>query len=291
MERYAPTLLDLARRGLLVLREETREKRTLFGGTKRAPAYIWELKREQLRQEQSGLLEYEAQLIGFLFDELAGGADEIDLETLKKESRKMQSFFRRWRFSVKEEGKRRGYYDEASLRGMGYGIGLGVVMMLLAIPGIIFFGLWSLVLLGAGLIVLLLSLAIAHRTRDGELEAQSWKGLKRYLKSAELQSAGHTIAQTNIGQYLIYGAVLGLSMAAYRRLAEAIPPEHMAHFAPWYIGAMGSSGDGAAGGGLGGAFSTMVASATSTVSSASGAGGGASGGGGGGAGGGGGGAG
>lgn len=283
------TLLDLARRGLLVLREETRQKGTLFGGTKQKTAYIWQLKREQYRQERAALLAYEEQLIAFLFDELAGGADEIDMATIKKKSRQVRGFFRQWRSAVKQEGKRRGYYDEDSLRGMAYGIALGVVMMVLAIPGLIFFGVWSLVLMGAGLITLLLALLIAHRTREGELEARGWNGLKRYLKSADLGTAGHSIAHSNIGAFLIYGAVLGLSAAAYRRLADAIPSEQLALFVPWYVGAFGS-GHGDVAAGLGAAFSSMVATATSTVSSASGTGGGASGGGGGGAGGGGGGA-
>lgn len=276
------TMLDLARRGFVELREETIEKKSFWGGMKERPDYHWDLKRSHWEQHAGELKEYENSLLTFIFDELAHGRDSIALETIKNKRRDFMKFFRDWRKSVSTLGEKEEWFDKESLRAAYYSGAIGLAMMLLAIGAGFLFGPWAFIMGVTGLAVLLLSFLIYHRTAEGETEARHWMALRKYLKSHELLSQGRQDLLSRVSDYLVYGVVLGLSTAFYKEIAAVIPQAEQARYVPWYVyhghGAGSFSPEG-----FGEAFSSMVTTATSTMSSASGSGGGASGGGGGGA--------
>jgi uncharacterized membrane protein len=277
------TMLDLARRGFVELREEKVEKKGFWGGAKEVSEYYWDVKRARWREHRSELLEFENSLLEFIFDDLAEGQDSISLEAVKKKRRDFVKFFRKWRKTVSELGEQQEWFDKASIRGSYYSVALGVGMMLLAVGAGFLFGAWAVVLAAAGILVLILSFLIYHRTAKGETEARHWNALNKYLRTYEFRSQTRSDLLSRVSDYLVYGVVLGLSTKFYSELAAAIPEGEHAVYVPWYIyhgvGQAGFSPEA-----FGAAFSSMVSTATSTMSTASGAGGGASGGGGGGAG-------
>jgi uncharacterized membrane protein len=283
------TMLDLARRGFVKLREEQVEKKKIFGGTKMESEYHWDLDRTHLNKHAGELTNYESDILGFIFDELAEGHDTISLDTMKKKRSEFVGFFRKWTKQVKAEAEKHEWFDRHSVRGFYYSLAIGIVMMLIAIPAAIYLGLWGVALIIAGGAVLVLSFSIPHRTAEGETKARQWKAVRRYLKKYEFRTADRSDLLTRISDYLVYGVVLGLSPGIYEELAAYMPEGKQSAYVPWYVYAGGGRG-GFSPAAFGQAFSSMVATATSSMSTAAGTGGGASGGGGGGAGGGGGGA-
>jgi hypothetical protein len=281
------TMMDLARRGFVVMRESPVTTRGLFGGTKTATEYTWVLQRARFNEQVGELLDYEAALLRFVFDELAGGADEIALKTLQRRRREFTRFFTRWRRDVSAHARERQLYDPRSLRGMRYSIGIAIALLVLGPAAAALLHPIALIALAAGLLVLLLSFVIPRRTAQGEQEARAWRSLRDVLKQQRAAGAGDRAWLSRVDAYLVYALVLGLGEKRLRALAETIPPGEAAAIVPWYVchGTGGFSPAGFAGG-----FAAMATTAASTMSSAAGAGGGASGGGGGGAGGGGGGA-
>jgi uncharacterized membrane protein len=282
------TMMDLARRGFVVMREQPVAARRLFRGPKTVTEYSWVLQRARLDAQADELLDYEAALLRFIFDELAGGADEIALKALQRRRREFTRFFARWSRDVKAQGRARQLYDPESLRGQRYSIAIAIALCVLGAAAVV--ALQSpiaLIAIVAGLLVLPLSFAIPRRTPQGEREARAWRSLRDVLKQQRAAGAGDRDWLSRIDVYLVYAIVLGLGEKRLRALAETIPPGEAATIVPWYVG---HGGQGFSAAGFAGGFSAMVATATSTMSSAAGAGGGASGGGGGGAGGGGGGA-
>ena len=277
------TMLDLARRGFVDLREETVEKKSFWGGTKQKSEYHWDLKRSHWDKNAAGLHEYERDLIQFIFGNLAGGEDSIPLETVKKKRRDFIKFFREWKKRVSELGEKEEWFDRDSIRGSYYSAALGAGMMLLSVGAAFLFGVWAIVLAAAGTLVLVLSFTVYHRTAKGETEARHWKALQKYLKSDEFRALGRNDLLSRVSDYLVYGVVLGMSTKFYRELAAVIPESEHARHVPWYVyhgaGSRAFSPDA-----FGEAFSSMVVTTTSTMSTASGSGGGASAGGGGGAG-------
>jgi len=282
------TLFDLARRGFLLLQEGRAERRQLFGGTRTVPTYTLVLKRDAVRQNAAQLLPHEERLLAFLFDDLARGGDAIEMEQIKKQQSRMARFFATWSRQVKSEARARDYFDAGSVRDYHYALALGIGLLLLTIPAVLIFGVAGVSLAVAGVLVLVISWFIPHRTLSGETEARQWKGLKRYLQNYGAPGVAPADPRLHLDAFLVYGVVLGLGAKAYRTLVTRLAPEEARTYVPWYLAHGGPGGFDAEG--FAGAFSSMVATATSSMSSATGTGGGASGGGGGGAGGGGGGA-
>jgi uncharacterized membrane protein len=276
------TMMDLARRGYIRLREEQKEKKKLFGGMRTVTDYSWDLNSEYMRQHLSKLEVYEHDLLKFIFEDLAEGRDSINLKEIKKQQTKFTKFFRVWKKEVKKLGDERKWFDRESNRGMYYSLGIGIALLFLTGAAAYFVGLWAVVPGVAALDVFILSFLIPHRTREGEMLARHWKALKRYMLKYHYRSMDKSVLLSKIDDYLVYGVVLGLGQKIFKELAAYIPVEDYQRYVPWYF--YHGTGTGAfAPDAFATAFSTMVATTTSSMSTATGTGGGASAGGGGGA--------
>ena len=276
------TMMDLARRGFINLREDQEEKKKLFGGTRTVTNYTWDLNRKYWREHYTDLEVYEEDLLRFIFDDLAGGGDSIDIKEIKKKQTQFTKFFREWKKEVKKLGDSREWFDRESNRGMYYSLAIGIVMLILCGVAAYFIGIWAIVLGAASVAVFILSFLTPHRTKEGEMLARHWKALKRYLLKYNYRSMDKSALLNRIDDYLVYGIVLGLGQKIFKELAAYIPAEEYQRYVPWYvyhgIGTGAFTPDAFAS-----AFSSMVATTTSSMSTASGVGGGASAGGGGGA--------
>ena len=267
------TLLDLAQRGFIALREEQKEKKGFLGGSREKTEYFWDLKRNYWIQHSSELFKYENELLRFIFDELANGENSIGIDRIKKQQNKFTKFFTKWKKEVKKLGKEKDWFDKESMHGMFYSLGVSVTMLLLTVAATFLFGPWAVILGVATAIAFVLSFFIPHRTREGEMQAQQWKAVKRYLQKYHYRSADRTSLLSRINDYFVYGVVLGLSSKVYKELATYIPADSHSTYLPWY--AYHGAGAGAfSPESFGAAFSSMVATTTSAMSTASGAGGG-----------------
>ncbi len=276
------TMMDLARRGFINLREEQIEKKKLFGGTRTVTNYAWDLNREYWRGHNTDLKVYENDLLAFIFDDLAAGRDSIDLKEIKKQQTRFTKFFREWKKQVKRLGDERDWYDREGNRGMYYSLGIGIVMIILSGVAAYFIGVWAIGLGVASIAVFVLSFLTPHRTKEGEMLARHWKALKRYMLKYHYRSMDKSALLAKIDDYLVYGIVLGLGQKVFKELAAYIPAEEYQRYVPWYV--YHGTGTGAfTPEAFASAFSAMVATTTSSMSTASGTGGGASAGGGGGA--------
>jgi uncharacterized membrane protein len=276
------TMMDLARRGFINLREEQKEKTKLFGGIRTVTEYFWDLNRQYWREQQTKLEVYEEKLLEFIFDDLAEGRDTVDLNDIRKKQSKFTKFFREWKKEVKKLGDEKEWFDRESNRGMYYSLGIGIAMIFLAAAAAYFVGVWAVALGVATIAVFVLSFLTPHRTKEGERLARHWKALKRYLQKYHYRSADKRVLLDRIDDYLVYGIVLGLGQKIFKELAAYIPVEDYQRYVPWYVyhgtGTGSFTPDAFAS-----AFSSMVATTTSSMSTATGTGGGASAGGGGGA--------
>ncbi len=274
------TLLDLAKKGVLSLHEETEQKKGVFRMIGKIQ-YTWVLNRDTWNKKRSDYSEYENSLVAFLFDDLAGGSDRIDIQTLQKKQYRFMKFFQLWKKQVEAAGKSKNWYDLSSLKGMVYAMGLGGVMLLLTVPAAFLFGPWAVLLGLAAFLVFILSFAIMQRTQEGQMLANHWKALKRYLMRYEFRTLSPSSVLPRLDDYLVYGAVLGVGKKVYHDLAAMIPPGGSSQYVPWYVYSSGTGDFSPAS--FATAFSNMMATTMSAMSTASGTGGGASSGGGGGA--------
>jgi uncharacterized membrane protein len=276
------TMLDLARRGFVKLHEKTEQVKHFWGGTREKIEYYWEIDRAAWKTHEGKLLDFEKSLLAFIFDDLAEGADSISISRIKKKRTAFTKFFRQWKKQVGAIGKQKEWFDSRSIRGMYYSLALGIVLAGLSAVALMVIGPWGTFLSAAAIAVMIIAFCTAHRTAEGETKARHWQAVRKYLKKYEFRRGDHKDVLARISEYLVYGAVLGLSTKLYSELAAYIPEGAHGRYVPWYI--YGGHGTGEfSPGAFGEAFSSMVATTTSAMSTAAGTGGGASAGGGGGA--------
>lgn len=276
------TILDLARRGFLKIREEISKEKKSFWSSKK-DQYFLEFKREFYTENRNNLQDFENDLLGFLFNDLSGGKDMIDFKTLSKNRRGFTTWFSQWQKAIKKIGEVKGYWEKESVKAKNKGIVISILLFSLTIISALFIEEWAILSGIFAFILLVLSFYIQRLKPEFELEAKKWKALKKYLNKYHFRDAGNRFVIENIEKFLVYGVVLGLSKQAVKKMAEMIPAGEYSRVIPWYIYS-GSPADFSPTG-FAESLSSLMSTATTTMSSASGTGGGASGGGGGGAGG------
>ncbi|MEJ2628840.1 MAG: DUF2207 domain-containing protein, partial [bacterium] len=271
------TLFDLARKGILKLRQEERKvegwKKFFQGKFSR----YWDINREEWKNQTEHLTEYENDLLEFLFNTIGQGGDSLDIKLLGKKRSAFMKFFQKWKKSVKKKAEEKGWFDRQSIKGKNFSFILAGGLFLLSIPGFILYGPWGLILSFSSSIIFILSLFIVHRTREAEYLARQWKSLNKYLHKHRYHNADRELILGWIDAYLVYGVVLGLTKKIIKELTEFIPPDHQNQYIPWFI-YRGSPGTSFSSDSFATSFSATIAATTSAMSSASGSGGGASGG-------------
>jgi uncharacterized membrane protein len=276
------TLLDLARRNFLKIKEEMEINKEIWGSSKKR-LYSFEFNRDFYSENKKDLQSFEEGLLVFIFDDLAEGEDVITFNTLQRSRGKFVKWFKKWKEEVEELGESKGYWEENSLKARNKGVVIGLILIVITIVSAILVQEWAIVPAVSAVILLILSSHIPRRTPESELETKKWKALKKYLKKYQFRDSGSRFFLENIGKFLVYGVVLGLPKEVVKKMAEMIPKGEQATFVPWYVYS-GAPADFSLSG-LGESLSSLMTAATTTMSSAAGTGGGASGGGGGGSGG------
>jgi uncharacterized membrane protein len=281
------TLIDLARRGHLRIREEVKETRGWFG-SKVVTDYRFELTGQSERE----LVPFEQQLLDFMVEQ-GGDAAGFWLSELKKASQvnrsRLLKWFKEWNKGVESLGKDLQFWESYRLGVLLLNIGGGLLVAGAGIAiSVVTESPLGLPALGVGALQAILSVQLTRRTREGQQLYEAWNGFKKHLKSVSRSKGPLSLTSSEWGEYIVSATLFGMH-GRLKKLLELSPGGETAPLFPWYV--PGGSGHGQSSfAGLGTGISSMVSSVSSTVSSASGLGGGASAGGGGGSGGGGGGA-
>lgn len=285
---FIATILDLCRKGYIQIEELVRKEKGLFRVKEKRD---YTLKRvsvkvpeeESMRVENNSssapdsLILFEKRLYSFIFDELAGGEDIISFSDFKKRSSKVRKFFSKWSKIVKEYGKSKGYFEKRSINAMFAGFITGAGIIGSSIPFIKFLEVYFLIPLIGGIAIILLSLFLTRRSREGNVLYRKWLAFKRYLKQFGFRQIDYSSVQEYTDAYLIYGLVLGLNARKLKQMIKYFEEEGGVF--PWFYAYAGAPQAGLAEsiGGMISAASTSIASSTGAAGGG-GAGGGGSGG-------------
>ena len=264
------TLLDLARRGWLRIEARTETVGKLFRRKRQVYAFV--------RAQQPGddqLRPWEEELLRFLFEEVGEGTGEVTDRQVKKASRKVRTWYRKWRKELSQLVKQERLFEENSLKARNKTILLSVVLTLLGVGGMFVAGWPGVIPIVVGSFLMAAAFLMPRRTPDAEMEAQRWLALRRYLQKYG-KAGGQLSGDLALDELLPYAVVLGVSKKVLIRLSEGYAGSTAGGWYAWQAGGANSFGESVAG---------LVSSLSTTMSSATGTGGGASGGGGGGAGG------
>lgn len=282
------TLLDLANRGYLEIKETVEIKSNWFGQRRKAD-YEFHLTEKPV----SELIAYERDLLDFLLN-VAGTGMAFTMSGLKKAASKHRTKFRKWFMAwvkqVKDYAKTFEFYEPFpvgpmllnGLAGVAIAGAGGVITAVTESPA-------GVPAIALGLLQAILTVTLTRHTPDGRRLALAWRDFRVHLQKTSKAMGPVKLTSREWGRYLGAAILFGMHKKLIPHLQIVDDRGQTALYPVWYYGALDSSSvDNLAG--LADGFSTMVSSVSTTMSSASGTGGGASGGGGGGSGGGGGGA-
>ncbi len=278
-EGFSATVLDLARRGYLTIREIHEERPFL------PDRHDFELTAAKPPDEE--LKEFEKKTLELVFH----GRPQVLHSEIGKLAREHQTEslanWNAYKTSVSASLRARkyinGHRSKPFFLNAVAAIVVGVVGGFAIAYGALVVGV---IVLAWGAVQLFLTPLLRQRSPAGQNRYHQWLGVQRYLRDfSQLADApaGHLILWE---QYLVYAVALEVSEQLAAGLAAKLPPEEQPTFAPWYVGyhPAGSSSFGSIGD-----FASGIGASTgsfSPPSSSSGGGGGFSGGGGGGGGGG-----
>ena len=277
------TLLDLAHRGFLEIRETVETTRGFFG-EKRKVDYEFDRTSKPLDE----LEPFELDLLGFLLskgDSPSGFTISAIKRTASKRAGEFRKWFTAWSKKVKAQGQVLAFYEPYATGAMSRN---GAVGLVIAVLGVVFCVLSrSPVGLPAalgGIVVAVLTVTLSRRTVEGRRLFVAWKVFRSHLKSLTRSLGPVALDSHEWGRYLAASVIFGLHKDLLPKL-QLIDERGQQVMPAWYVGAHGDS-LGTSLSSFSASVSSMVGSVSTSMSSATGTGGGASVGGGGGAGGG-----
>lgn len=215
------TLMDLVRKGVLILRKETYIKDGFFKD-KEVEDYSLSLNPEappvQLKRHEEFLIGWFIRTIGrgghVFLDEISAYAKTT------AGARQFSKDYQRWCTLAKKEADKNKFFDKTSDRGrvaailigmFGYfGIGLALLTILQAVTGIF------LVILG--IIMFIFGIRLTRRTAYGNEQNAMWKAFRNFLKDFSRLDKAEMPSIVIWEHYLVYAISLGVAKEVIRQL-------------------------------------------------------------------------
>ncbi len=216
------TLMDLVRKGILILKKETYIKDGFFRD-REVEDYSLSLNPEAPQLE---IKRHEDFLIGWFIRTIGRGGHVFldEISTYARTSSGARQFtrdYQRWCSMVKEEADKNDFFDKTSVKGrlaanligmLGYfGIGISFITLLQAETGI--------PLMILGLIMFVFGgLRIKRRTACGNEQYAMWKAFKNFLKDFSRMDKAEMPSIIIWEHYLVYAISLGVAKEVIKQL-------------------------------------------------------------------------
>lgn len=272
------TLLDLARRGIITIREEDQEK-GFFGWRWKKQEYLIHFETDKINDNRSRLQAHELELLRFLQDEIAQGAARIPFSAIPKSRRKFLKWFQQWRKRIKAMVADQQYFDPESVRAAIRGSLAMLVLAGIGVLAVFKMGNAGIPFIISGVALTALAFVILRYSKETAAQRGRLLGFRDFMKRVSKNQSSVNFNLQTLEPALIYAMAVDFPSHALKKLLQNVEQYLGTVNYPWYVSQHRAHGNFAEG------MSSMMTAASTTLSSASGAGGGASSGGGGGAGG------
>ncbi len=220
------TILDLARKGLLIIETRITEQKRLGGllGTKTSTEYV--LKRTDANISE--LNNHEILLLDYFFDKVSQTGDTMSFQHLKDFAKSnptsMQSFMSNFKTKVKTSEASYGFFDHDTERIRTWQIASGVFVMMGGAALTIFSGnaLGLLATVG-GIILLVSGVLLKRRSPMGSTHLAMWKAFRRFLLDFSSLDRAEIPSLIIWEHYLVYATVLGVAKQVLNQLKIVYP--------------------------------------------------------------------
>ena len=247
------TLFDLARRGWFKIHEEKKESSIFSSET----TGFRISRTDQTPEDINRLPEWEKSIIRFVEQQIEAGEDTFD-KLFKGSRSEVSKWYASWTKKIKSAYEEKNWWDKKSYTG----VALNMIFQLILVAASI-----AMLVLGteiaiAGIMIsgfmLIGSLAIIRKTKEGEETFRRWTAYIKGIKNADKR----TINMEKADLHFIYATAFGLSEKQISTLINQTGDSFMTVF-PWIFFINGSSKTPAS---LAATISTLSASGTSSFS-------------------------
>jgi uncharacterized membrane protein len=287
---FTATILDLARRGYLIVEERPAGKKRLLGMVG-SPDNDYVIKVTD--KGHNGLEPYEQDLLAFIVGRIHADG-ELTFKGIEKYAKGattnlFRRFFQDWQGAVAASAQKEEFIDK-TINPKIMEIGIGAVLTLAGagawLAGAQVFAVCCFI---AGLILVIAGICLRRRTRKGSTHLKMWRAFKRFLLHFSNLDRAQIPSLIIWEHYLVYAVVLGVAKEVLDQLKVVFPAAAAGDYhlgRGWFSSSLPAGARGDPFTGLAAAASALQQSihtaATYTPSSGTGRGGGFSGGGGGG---------
>lgn len=254
------TLFDLARRGWFTIHEEEKEEEGFFS----SESTQFRIKKTDPQPEES-IPTWEKMIVDHLNQQID---DEIDLlrEIFKESDFDMSTWFSEWKKELKQVFDEKNWIDQKSMYGVVFNV-IAQIILVVASVVLLVYGFSEMALIGLifSALMLVSSVAIKRRTREGEETYKRWKAYRDGLKNADKR----TIRMEMMDRHFIYAMALSLSEKQIENVVKQAADSDQVIFA-WIVLMSGSNHTPAT---VASTVTTLASTSTSTFSGTSGGGG------------------
>jgi len=214
------TLMDLVRKGHLILKQESYIKDGFFRD-KEVEDYSLTLNPEA---PSSGLTRHEAFLIKWFINTIGDGSkvflDNItDYAGTTSGAMSFSKNYEKWRKLVNEEAEKNNFFDKSSKKGQVAGALIGLAYF---VTGIIFIfsvqALPSIILIILGIIMMIFAARLNKRTAYGNEQYSMWMAFKNFLREFSRLDRAEMPSIIIWEHYLVYAISLGVAKEVIKQL-------------------------------------------------------------------------
>lgn len=237
------TLLDMARRGYLVIEQQLFEKKRLLG-TKEVTTYLITLQKEKYQLDCEKLRPHESELLDYLFTDISKDGSSLYLydieEYSKKQSRAFYYFWLDWKNSLAANGEERQWFERTSSKTRWITAGIGVLFFIVSVLTIR----QEVTVLGVSFLISAFLLAVIpqifkRRSQPAQEDLRKWQAFRRFLLHFSNMERHEIPSLVMWEHYLVYAVSLGVAKEVMNQLEIVFPnlqEDHYRFGQHWYYG-------------------------------------------------------
>lgn len=185
------------------------------------------------------LLEHEIDLLDWIFNVIGDGSSTstIDIDNYRKKSpMKFNKELASWQDKVRNEVKKRGYYDDRRYTFGTITLFLFIFSLIMGIVAIVFNSLYGIALIVLSVLILIYSIILyCRKSNKGYIQYKMWKDFKKDMERQKDISKDYNIKIPK-DKTLIYALALGLPMKSIDGIRENISETYTStHWIYWYF--------------------------------------------------------
>lgn len=195
----------------------------------------WKINREELLKKADDLLDFEQDLIAFVFGKISKGRDELSFHDMSKNRYAWSKFVISFNKQLTAYAKSLKIWSAKSTKAMYKLFMLAFLLFTIGFPAAYFFKLWGAFLFLLSVLAFILAFAVRQRTLPYQQAYLQWVSYRDHLRNALRRNSEQSISAEEISDHLLYGIALRLNRVQIKRMIQQVPHHSLQSYLYWYV--------------------------------------------------------